>query len=238
MKLYTYQKELLNSDNNKVLMNWARGAGTNTALAYYILENKPNNVLLYGMKHQYKTLIKYIESLQEEFSFEIDSKNLEDFTITFTQTDKKVEIIINDEIRGNLKYDLVINTDDFFKVEEDKYNKYILVTTRNAHDLKGYEDYQIINVDHRVMIKENINFLDTIINAARNNKRFFSEYAILDKPKNEDLSFIEFKYKALQKLQKQFLSIDNTKDTVLTRKNIIEMIKDLDQMGKWNKYFK
>jgi hypothetical protein len=46
-----------------------------------------------------------------------------------------------------------------------------------------------------------------------------------------EMTFKEFKIKAMQKLMKQFLSIPDTKDTVLTRKNIIEMIKDLNQMG-------
>jgi hypothetical protein len=48
---------------------------------------------------------------------------------------------------------------------------------------------------------------------------------------NSEMTFKEFKIKAMQKLMKQFLSIPDTKDTVLTRKNIIEMIKDLNQMG-------
>ncbi|KON87491.1 hypothetical protein AF332_12070 [Sporosarcina globispora] len=44
------------------------------------------------------------------------------------------------------------------------------------------------------------------------------------------ISFEEFQSKALHKLQRQFLSIPDTKDTVLTRKNIVEMIKDLKEL--------
>lgn len=41
------------------------------------------------------------------------------------------------------------------------------------------------------------------------------------------ISFADFKEEALERLQLQFLGTDNTKDTVMTRKNIIEMINDL-----------
>ncbi|MGM9988305.1 MAG: hypothetical protein ACI35O_13905 [Bacillaceae bacterium] len=47
---------------------------------------------------------------------------------------------------------------------------------------------------------------------------------------NNEMSFNEFKVEALKRLQKQFLGTTNTKDTVLTRKNILEMIKDLNEI--------
>ncbi len=54
--------------------------------------------------------------------------------------------------------------------------------------------------------------------------------AILDKSPLEDISFDQFRDSALQSLQKQFLDTSASKDTVMTRKNLLEMIKDLKSM--------
>ena len=61
----------------------------------------------------------------------------------------------------------------------------------------------------------------------------FRDGKVLNTYKSESskMTFADFKKEALERLQQQFLATDNTKDTVMTRKNIIEMIKDLQTIN-------
>ncbi|PAD70537.1 hypothetical protein CHH83_01680 [Bacillus sp. 7586-K] len=234
MKLYTYQKELLNSKGNKIIINWCRGAGKDTALAYYIVEKKPSKVLLAGDRCDYRSLKEHLDLLKDEYDYVIEVTNLEDFKIIFNKTGQQLIVSIENFPKDNVKYDLIISKDCYFyQFKKENFETLISSFTKNIYkiDLSKYQDFKIINVDHKILVKENPKSIDAILESAlTNGQEFYREYAILDKPKKEYISNDEFRHKALQSLQKQFLSIGETKDTVLTRKNIIEMIKDLHEM--------
>jgi hypothetical protein len=233
MKLYSYQKKLLNSKCNKVLMNWCRGAGSDTALASYILEQKPQNTLLLGDSFEYRGLIESLRFLSKDYNVTVETKDKFNYLLTFTQTDKTIFIKGTYKISDNFKYDLIINKCNWNNdPNEELFSKYILSLTINNSNLNGkYNDFDKIIVDHKMMLKEDITNLDSVLFSAINSKNFYREYAILDKPKENEISFSDFQQKALQSLQKQFLNTRDSHDTVLTRKNIIEMIKDLKQLG-------
>ncbi|MGG3986951.1 hypothetical protein [Bacillus smithii] len=63
MELYEYQKELINSDEKVVVANWCRGAGLTTALAYYILEKKPQNVGFLSDKFSFKLFLQEFKDI-------------------------------------------------------------------------------------------------------------------------------------------------------------------------------
>lgn len=233
MKLYTYQKELVNSKEDRILVNWARATGKDVGLAYYILENKPSRVLVNGLAYGLETLVESFKRMTLEYNYEIEHRHFE-ITITFNGTGKKIYINYGSTSSSEV-YDLTVNYNEYDAYRfKDVKGKYILATTLNVHESKRYIEKsvfdKVLNVDYKEALKENALDVDTIIESAQGT-RFYEQYALLDKKPSDEMSFNTFKEKALQKLQKQFLSIPDSKDTVLTRKNIIEMIKDLQQLN-------
>ena len=232
MELYTYQKELLNSTGKKVYVNWSRGAGLDTALATYILEKKPEKVLLYGHSFDYRGLKDCIEASSEDYHAkimnEIETKEL---LLQFEKTGQAIRISITANVSELEAVDMVIihesNYMDDLKYLNENSKKLFVIGKGNIHD-KQFGEYDGTSiVDYKTHVNEDITALDVLLDAVTKGDNFYNEYAILNKPKENVMSFGDFRKQALQKLQNQFLKTSDTKDTVLTRKNIIEMIKDL-----------
>ncbi|RYI30455.1 hypothetical protein EVU96_08565 [Bacillus infantis] len=234
MKLYTYQEELLESKGKTILVNWARGAGKDVAIAEYILKHKPKSVLLDCSSYQAETVINYITELGENITL---NKHVNTYySIEFNDSQHRTDIRIEDYSFRDTReeyFDLHISYGIFFKVPSEKfYEKYIKVTTKNINqfDKSELDQFDVkSHVDHRMMLKEDLSTLDAVLNRATSDW-FYREYALLDKKPKENMSFPEFQNEALARLQKQFLNTSDSKDTVLTRKNIIEMIKDLKEL--------
>lgn len=233
MKLYEYQKELLNSEEDIIVANWCRGAGKDTAVAMYIVEHKPSVIAYHGYN---QTGIEFaLENLMKYENFTIEDRSFEGFKIVFKNTgrDLTFQSLSENQLRGRKDIDLLIDGGEYRELDFAgiEFKKYIKLTTKNAYSLKEIANSYKITVDYKRMIKENPDVVETVVKAAYNNARFFDEYDLLAKKPKGELTFLEFSNKALLKLQKQFLETPDTKDTVLTRKNIIEMIKDLRELN-------
>lgn len=234
MKLYTYQKELVNSKGKNVYINWSRGAGLSTAIAHYIVENKPKRVL-YNDYMEIRQLLAYFEELKSEYGFKVKLNNsLRSIDLHFPKTD--MEITIQENCYYD-KYDLLISESNVVQkangelgdIRSINAETKFTIKRGNIHNQKDFSGYDFTStVDYKKGISEGQLKINKIIEFSQSDENsFYEEYAILDKPKEDAMTFESFKSRALQKLQKQFLNTPDTKDTVLTRKNIIEMIKDL-----------
>lgn len=239
MKLYTYQKDLVNS-KGKVYVNWSRGAGLTTALAHYILENTPEKVLCpkYDDRTEFYDLRHKLYELKNEYKFNVDT-NFEDDTTVIKFAGKQITLYEDSDMEKHFdlyicKSDILLKPGQFREITGKPItsNTTLYVNRDNIHDRTDFTGYDSKSV---VDIKETIAngqiSLETLVDIiSESGKSFYREYAILNEPKETKVKFNSFKELALQKLQKQFLDTSDTKDTVLTRKNIIEMIKDLQSI--------
>ena len=234
MGLYTYQEELQNIKEEKIVINWCRGAGKDYAIARYILDKGIKKVGVFG-RFEIKSLLSAFEELKEEYNLSIESI-LEGNLNRINNSNKVIELYLLSTTETKLEnYDLVIG----HTYKEIECKKHIISTTTNKYtgsyflsDLESRK-YQILTVDYREAISVGaINNESVVQSALQNNSNsFYREYALNDKVSEEVMEFDEFTEAALLRLQKQFLSTSDTKDTVLTRKNIIEMIKDIKEMS-------
>lgn len=243
MKLYTYQKELLNNNGN-VYVNWCRGAGLTSALTNYILEKKPKKVLCIGSENYgVRNLLEdnTLDNFHYTYQYNRDTETID---IKFENTDDHIQI--HNKYKRGIEYDLIITSRKSDYVNRGLLNLQMInyltygckvkFFINNGNTTKTYEDMTLYDdtsyVDYKKALE--VNQLDAarVIEASRyDDETFYNYYAILDEPKNETLDFEEFKSIAIGKLQTQFLDTADTKDTVLTRKNIIEMIKDLQSIN-------
>jgi hypothetical protein len=207
-------------------------------LAYLILENKPNKVLI--KSYAFDPLAKLNEKFEELFKIEPTYK-LEISNYKFTKqyirilfkNNTEIEIVGNDDKDADLVvYDEREPEWDYRKNKSVHNNFISMITKNNANGrLQEFYDCKIIESDIFDLVEEGLYDSTIVRKLLLEPKSFYRERAILSKEEQDTMDFGEFQGKALQKLMKQFLSIPDTKDTVLTRKNIIEMIKDLKQLG-------
>lgn len=239
MELYTYQKDLVNS-KGKVYINWSRAAGLTTALAHYILENKPEKVLCpkYDDRTEFYDLRHKLYELKNEYNFNVDT-NFEYGTTVIKFAGNQITLYEDSDMEKH--YDLYIcKSDILLKPGElreitgkpSTSNTTLYVNRGNIHnrtDFTGYDSKSVVDIKKTIANGQiSLEALVDVISESGNS--FYREYAILSEPKETKIKFNNFRELALQKLQKQFLNTADTKDTVLTRKNIIEMIKDLSSI--------
>jgi len=233
MKLYTYQEELLKSKADKIVINWCRGAGKEFAIARYIIEKDINKVAVLWSSNA-KSLVNVFKELSNQYNFEVESL-LENklIKIKFTQSNRVIELHTLSSSQIELEdYDLVVGA----SYEKIKCKKHIVPKTRNIHEkyIEKYSDeYLFHTVDYKAAMAENALDIERLIQDNINDtESFYREYALKDKYIKKEMDFRDFTKEALKRLQNQFLNIADSKDTVLTRKNIIEMIKDLKEMSR------
>ncbi len=227
MNLYEYQKELIESKEKNITINWCRGAGKTTALAVYILEHYPKIVNYIKIGNGLIKLVNTLQSLSFEYNCKINKLDERTYELLhdngINTTLRATSFTYYDGIRCNL----LISDFNNINYSKIKYDKSITSITKNNFEVKSrFEDKRIV-VDYKRMLKANPSNVDLVDDSFYDNEQFLDEFAILNK-KEESLTFIDFRKKAMKKLMKQFLLTPDTKDTVLTRKNIIEMIKDLN----------
>lgn len=233
MKLYEYQKELLESKEKEVVINWCKYAGKDRAVAVYILENKPNKVAYFG--YDVPCIKSELENLTYEYNFSIEDLNKEDFKLIFKSTGEEIffETVSENTLTGK-RVNLLIDdcSSREINLNNIQYDKYIKLLTKNVNNILTTNALKHITVDYKRALKSEAISFDLVIDYLLNGKidSFYREMALLDKPQEYQMSFTTFAQQALQKLQKQFLDIPSTNDTVLTRKNLIEMIKDIVEL--------
>ncbi|MCM3109862.1 hypothetical protein [Lederbergia lenta] len=234
IRLYEYQQELLSNEDDVVVLNWCRSSGLDTAIVLYILERKPKKVgIEFGCGVNLRSLNEALGVLSKNYdiSFEFDLTHR--ITILFESTGE--EIRIESATRGvGASYDLIVTSPSNRHIPKDtRYLKRIITTCRNEHSYTKKKSIKYITVDYKRALNEGAITLDFIANylLSFERKYFYSQLALMNEPKIESLSFNEFSEEAVQRLQKQFLDTPDTKDTVLTRKNIIEMMKDIKEMS-------
>lgn len=233
MKLYSYQEKLVNSKSDRILVNWARGVGKSTGIFAYILEHKPKTVSMdsftYWNMQDHLRDNKLADSQVVINESYINVKHLKDDTQTIISRDD----ITNDNKTEN--YELIVFRNLWTLENKIKSKKAIKVITENISsysDREMYSGYEVIEVDYKDALKENAISIDKVVEfAMEDSDSFYRQFAIKDKPKKVKVNFDQFKEEALQRLQAQFMNTNDSKDTVLTRKNIIEMIKDLKEIN-------
>ncbi|MEI2465087.1 hypothetical protein [Niallia taxi] len=235
MKLYTYQEDLMNNKADKIVINWCRGAGKDYAIARYILDKGINTVGIFG-RFDFRSLINAFEGLKEQYNFTIELTIENKLNrISVKESNRAIDLfLLENKDKDLMYYDLIVGH-TYGKIE---CKKHIVALTVNNHESSykistlELEDYNTHTVDYRVAMQEGVIKAEQLIHSALNNQKdFYREYALNDKYIEEKMEFREFTSAALLRLQKQFLSTSDTKDTVLTRKNIIEMIKDIKEMS-------
>jgi hypothetical protein len=234
MKLYTYQEELLNDVKNgeSVVCNWARGAGKTFMFSMILLKNKPSNVLYVGFDLiEIGNKINEILRLDEYTANTIKSLRTIKNEIKISFRDGSEVFITKDgSILDCVDY---VFYDSYHRPEKETKEKYVVMMTKNngKKQLQQNYDCKISEVDIFNLVECGL-YDNSFAREHISDNRFLDEWAIKSKKPNEDISFKEFKEKAQQRLQNQFLTIGDSKDTVLTRKNLIEMMKDLDSIGR------
>ncbi|MCA1027078.1 hypothetical protein LCM23_13330 [Cytobacillus kochii] len=225
LKLFTYQKELANAKEREIEINWCRGAGKRVGVAVYILENKPKTVLFSNMKHQYNSLIDTFKWLQNFYKFEIVGNALifKDEVVRLHTPDIKSE--------GKV-YDLYVVEKESY-LEPSDYKRKITVSTKNVSELKRNPSVKYIDVDYKMAIENGALKMQTVVDCLLDSSRdhFYNSLAILDKP-TFNMSLESFSKVAIQRLQKQYLDIQDRNDTVLTRKDLLAMIRELTNFQK------
>lgn len=256
VKLFDYQQEVLDSSSPLVIMNWARGLGKTFTIANYILEKKPNKVVVIGDIRQLGIHMKQL--LERDENFKSLVKNW-----TISRSENKIELAYfngwNTKIKqvsksgtnteGNVKHYLRGERVDLFVFEgqiptEKTYSeikngfnaKVVCSVTMNNYNgsIEGIcASKHLIQADYRAGLENNV-YTQKEIDKFRSERRkeFYDQFAILDNhcENKEEMPFNDFKAEAERSLQKQFLDTPATKDTVLTRMNIIKMLKELQSM--------
>ncbi|TYS56318.1 hypothetical protein FZC83_01745 [Rossellomorea marisflavi] len=239
IKEFTYQNELINEvrKGKTVVGNWARGAGKTFSLARVLFEVKPRKVLYFSDSS--RGIWELGERIGELLSSDEDLKNsLSSYNISSNKIDFKfytgetVVVLPGKNSEGIRNVDYVFFDNIFDEKLSYIGSQYVLVTTQNNHNknLQHAHRCKVIDVDIFDLVVDKIYGKD-FVREVMSNESFFKEWGILNEFKSRDsLSVNDFKEEASRKLMKQFLDTPYTKDTVLTRKNIIEMLKDLKQI--------
>ena len=237
MELYQYQKDLVIGREERVYVNWARGAGLTTALKELILNRRVELKSVAFDERLFVEMKNVIDELKKDASQDpnfkiVHSGKSGDYSLIVNPSSPRPKIIsIQHHLLMNNKPDLLIESYYKNKTPIDGVRKLISIDRGNTFEKKipNHYDRKII-VDYKTAFENKCYTIDYIIEQARENLNFYKEFAIKDNP-NRVLAFDNFRELAIQKLQYQFLKTTDTKDTVLTRKNIIEMIKDLKSIS-------
>lgn len=241
VKLFDYQQEVLDSEAKDIYLNWARGMGKTFTVAWYIIKKRPETVAYNGRKSDLEEKFKEIKDSGYFFENNIAISIINgDIVLEFHDSFKVKIINIRDKSQDVLEYmnpDLYVFEDSIIGISN--YSPKIVTGSRNVNDsIQGMatrslnEESLVSNKDYKLAPKGFYDLQNVVDVALKDSNGFYDNYAILDKNHEEEqkMYFHEFQDKALQSLQKQFLDTEVSKDTVMTRKNLLEMIKDLNQL--------
>jgi len=145
-------------------------------------------------------------------------QNLEGNKIVFSSS--KTKLYLGEEWEINLPDGLDIN---MIEISHDRDTGVNLAHLSFEAEEDTEKRIVIKNDNGKVLIDENGIYVDGIKIKKDEVKEAWD--------KIKELPFEDFQQQALHRLQRQFLNTPDTKDTVLTRMNIIQMIKDLKELG-------
>jgi len=254
MEYFDYQQEVpmgLKLHKNLIL-NWSRGLGKTFTLAKLVLDKRPKNVLyirnnnnnsLIGITENIKQILmeknndylKNINGIQYgrkcvniKWGKEKEICNYSNYNDNQTNIYNYYDCENLQEQFQNIRYDYVFFDNILpYLISDLKYNRSISTITMNNFDKKlntlYSQNYLILEADYKEGIKNNLyRGLELTDMNKENQSRWYSEFAILDDPckKISDNSLIDI----LSKLEKELNYMPYNKDTVLTRKNLLEMI--------------
>jgi hypothetical protein len=246
-KLYDYQKEVIESNENKIIMNWARCNGKTWTIANYIKEKKPREVLWANFASKLNNLQEKFNELlhmDDEFKNSLSSFRLSNQEIYFKYHDgsyTKIKLLNRHELKDFYQYEIkkkvdLIVYDDCYPFDTGYVaDKIICSITENNYDKhlqQKFSDFYISETDYRDALRNNLISNEIIERLKEDNKeKFLKEFAILDSLYEINLNNLElFATKTIKDLINEYEKIPKANNTILTRKNIIEMIKDLKQL--------
>lgn len=241
IKLYDYQKEIVKYEGNEIFIDWSRGMGKTFTVVNYIVEHRPKSVFYEGFIKDIKSKFDEIKKGDRDFENSLLSYEANNDKITLKYTNGQETKVIFGSSLSNESYkyrsfDLHITEDNSW-CENIASEKVIVTCSINVfskmfktrRELVKDDAFESIR-DYRNAPNGYYNIHKLVEDSSRYTKGFYRDMAILDKSPLEDISFDQFRDSALQSLQKQFLDTSASKDTVMTRKNLLEMIKDLKSM--------
>ena len=210
IKLNKYQEELMKSNKNVIICDWDRATGKTWGVFNYINEkciNKPLKILYLN----HSILIMF-----EEFKKFLMKNDLQ----------KDIDYIKKSNIDGKFIYrnTSVIHFKNIKNINADYFRR------------MGYFDYivldDIIDVYCLFNIKDLITnktkIIITLTSSDNSNVDILSYKNNLDN--SENISINSFKEIAINKLMKEFLSMDFTEKTSMTRERLLGMIKTIREL--------
>ena len=210
IKLNKYQEELMKSNKNVIICDWDRATGKTWGIFNYINEkciNKPLKILYLN----HSILIMF-----EEFKKFLMKNDLQ----------KDIDYIKKSNIDGEFIYrnTSVIHFKNIKNINADYFRR------------MGYFDYivldDIIDVYCLFNIKDLITnktkIIITLTSSDNSNVDILSYKNNLDN--SENISINSFKETAINKLMKEFLSMDFTEKTSMTRERLLGMIKTIREL--------
>ncbi|AJA41378.1 hypothetical protein AXJ14_gp059 [Geobacillus virus E3] len=248
MKLYDYQREIIESNENKIMMNWARCNGKTYTIANYIKEKRPKEVLWANFANKLNNLQEKFNELlhmDDEFKNSLSSFKLSNQEIYFKYHDgsyTKIKLLNRHELKDFYQYEIkkkvdLIVYDDCYPFDTGYVaDKIICSITENNYDKhlqQSYPDFFISEKDYRTALDVGLMTNEIIQRIKEENpEQFLKEFAILDSLYGD--SFVDlnlFVTKTIRQLIYEYERIPSANNTVLTRKNIIEMIKTLKELN-------
>lgn len=210
IKLNKYQEELMKSNKNVIICDWDRATGKTWGVFNYINEkciNKPLKILYLN----HSTLIMF-----EEFKKFLMKNDLQKDIDYIKKSNIDGEFIYRNTSVIHFKNIKNINTDYFRRMG---YFDYIILD-----DI--IDVYCLFNIKDLVTNKTKI--IITLTSSNNSNIDILSYKNNLDN--SENISINSFKETAINKLMKEFLSMDFTEKTSMTRERLLGMIKTIREL--------
>lgn len=245
---FEHQTEVINSCEPMIICNWARGLGKTFTIACKILNERYKNVLYVNCPMNTVALQEKFREIGRLRLFGFDVEKFSNDKIILSYMDGAKAVIYSYTIsnRGlhTDSYDLIV-FDGILPFKMDCIAKQVIsMVTINNYDKKLQRLYpynRIYEYDYKYGIEQQL--LDkNMMDKMQDNPKFYDEFAILSKPDsalidnqysdryNEVFSAYKvdgsnkFLMESLAKLELEYDKVPQTKDTVLTRQNLMSMI--------------
>lgn len=258
VNLTKWQKEFIESNDKEIILNWCRGAGTTFSLMIKILRKKPQTVLFYSNRslNALHNKINEIKKFIADINLSIDSMFLFSNKLQIIYKDKtRTTIYIpdnsnKDDILNHVHY--IIFDGCLPYVIDYKANQTISLLNINNYDKKLQKlcpKSKIIEVDYSdedIRGKKYLNTVKQNIKTEHDLITYYNEYELLSKPLDNLISYPDTRRQLIEQsiqitpdnmflidtlinLQNEYDNTPCNKDTILTRKNLLDMIMCLQR---------
>lgn len=253
LKLYDFQREMVDNKDSFILCNWSKGLGKTYTIVNKIIKDKPKYVIVDSLGD----LTSYREKLDDilhcnSFLFkDIESLSLMNNCIKIKYKDgsKTTIVTLKDINRGVIPTEFVdlIVFDGILPYDNGYKSKQVIsMITTNNYDGKLQKLFpKIVIKEYGLSTIKKYNILDNdFINHMKENdlNRYYNEIDITSEPskiktentKRNRYEEIMLSYRVTQenkfyidtliKLEEEYDKLPSSKDTVLTRQNLLKMI--------------